>query len=91
MNGLPTAPNYRWECISTWAHGGRTCSAAGEGVPDKRVIRITDSHWTNADRAKYGLDFIPQPCKHGEVRISNPAVPHGALGPAEGPRRTILL
>ena len=59
-------------------------------LPDEKIICITDSHTTAADRAKYGLDFVLQVCLQGEMRISNLAVPYGVMGPAEGPGRTLL-
>lgn len=41
------------------------------------------------DEQEFG-EFEPVPCKAGQVRITQPHLPHGALGPAQGARRTIL-
>ena len=45
--------------------------------------------YTKKDEQDFG-QFVPVPCKAGQVRITQPHLPHGSLGPAEGPRRTIL-
>ena len=45
---------------------------------------------TEEDLEKYGTRWVPVPCKAGEIRVTDPRIPHGALGPAVRPRRTIL-
>ena len=45
--------------------------------------------YNKQDERDFG-SFEPVPCKAGQVRITQPHLPHGALGPAQGPRRTIL-
>ena len=59
-------------------------------VPDGQVIRITSVMWTKEDAEEYKTDFKAQPCKAGDVRISLPHLPHGAIGPATRQRRTVL-
>ncbi|KYG40345.1 hypothetical protein M433DRAFT_78201, partial [Acidomyces richmondensis BFW] len=46
---------------------------------------------TEEDLEKYGTRWVPVPCKAGEIRVTDPRIPYGALGPAVRPRRTILL
>ena len=59
-------------------------------APDGFIHRVDHRAWTFEDRAKYGSDFVPQPCRRGEIRISLPHLPHGALGSAKSRRKTIL-
>ena len=73
-----------------WADIAERYKAKGKLLPDGHVTRIDQDMWTPEDRSKYHLDFVSQPCRAGEVRISSPLVPHGARGPAKNFRRTIL-
>ncbi|RDW72128.1 hypothetical protein BP5796_08162 [Coleophoma crateriformis] len=56
---------------------------------DALVQRIDPKHYTDADKEKYGCDWVPVPCQKGEVRVSVPTLPHGANA-AVGQRRTML-
>jgi ectoine hydroxylase-related dioxygenase (phytanoyl-CoA dioxygenase family) len=58
-------------------------SARGQ-ASDGWVHRITDVMFNS------GTDWTDQPCKHGDVRITIPHLPHGAHGPSKGVRRTML-
>jgi hypothetical protein len=57
---------------------------------DGLIHQIAPSMWTRDDIAHFGLDYTAQPCTALSVRISKPHLPHGADGPAETVRRTIL-
>jgi hypothetical protein len=46
--------------------------------------------YTEADAAELGVYWTSVPCKHGEVRVTLPHIPHGAHGPATSTRRTML-
>jgi hypothetical protein len=61
---------------------------ADKGGPIQNVE--SGKQWTPADKAKYGADFEPVPCRPYNVRVSRPDLAHGARGPAEVERRTIL-
>ncbi|RDW56804.1 hypothetical protein BP5796_12871 [Coleophoma crateriformis] len=54
------------------------------------VIRIDEKMWTKKDKEHFGIDWTPVPCQPGDARITTPALPHGASGPAKKLRRTVL-
>jgi hypothetical protein len=63
---------------------------------NRRQDKISDGYvhnmrkvYNKQDEQEFGA-FEPVPCKAGQVRITQPHLPHGALGPAQGARRTIL-
>ena len=64
--------------------------AAGRRLPDGFVHRVDNTIWSREDAQKYKADFVSTPCSRGDVRISLPHLPHGALGPAKSIRRTVL-
>jgi hypothetical protein len=64
-----------------------------ESIPDGAVQAIDSKTWSREMASKYerkGVRWVPRPCKRGEVRVSLPHLPHGALGPAKRVRRTLL-
>ena len=63
----------------------------GARVRNGPVIKIDNTHWSKADKQKFGLDFILTPCKAEIIRVSLPYLPHGTFGPAKYSRRTVLL
>lgn len=73
--------------IDTWAKDleGR------EGVKLSGLVNaINDKVFTAEDKKKYKTDWKGVPCKKLQVRISQPHIPHGAKGPAQRVRRTML-
>lgn len=63
--------------------------------PDKSVLnaavsRIEREHWNDEDAEFFDTDWTPTPCKAGEVRVTDPGLPHGSTGPATMVRRTML-
>lgn len=44
--------------------------------------------YNKQDEQEFGT-FVPVSCKDGQVRITQPHLPHGALGPAQDAHRTI--
>jgi hypothetical protein len=64
----------------------------GRGVElaDGFIHKITDKHFTQDDKREFKTDWETVPCKAGEVRITDPLLPHGSTGPADGIRRTML-
>jgi len=83
----------------------KDCTIVVKGFHKDEVIRTWYNRWQDKistgyvhnmrkvydkqDEREFG-SFEPVPCKAGQVRITQPHLPHGALGPAQGPRRTIL-
>lgn len=81
------------------------CTIVVKGFHKDEIIRTWYNRWqdkisnsfvhnmrkaySKQDEKDFGL-FVPVPCKAGQVRVTQPHLPHGALGPAQGPRRTIL-
>lgn len=61
-------------------------------VLDAFVSRVQDKKiWSPEDAAHFHTDFVPVPCKAGDVRITSPLLPHGSTTmPATGVRRTML-
>ena len=57
---------------------------------DGFVHRFEGPVFTKADSIRFGIDWVPTPCKKGDVRISIPHLPHGATGPATRVRRTMF-
>jgi hypothetical protein len=57
---------------------------------DAFVHRITADHFNEDDAKAFGTSWTPQPCGAGQVRITLPHLPHGALGPTKRTRRTML-
>jgi hypothetical protein len=45
--------------------------------------------YTASDREEFG-DYVPVPCKRGEVRITLPTIPHGSTAKATKTRRAIF-
>jgi hypothetical protein len=73
--------------IHDWAKALET----REGVKLSGLVNaITDKVFSDEDKKKYNADWTAVPCEAGQVRISQPHLPHGAQGPAKGPRRTML-
>lgn len=64
--------------------------ARGLAKGDGFVHKISDQDWTTEDVEKYATDWVAQPCKRGDVRITMPHLPHGAKGPLTGTRRIML-
>ena len=62
----------------------------GSTKGDRFVHKISDRDWTAKDVKKYATDWVAQPCKKGDIRITMPHLPHGAKGPSTRTRRTIL-
>jgi len=58
---------------------------------DCPVQRIKPEMFTPHDAKAFGTDWLRVPCAAGDVRISEPALPHSSTGPATRTRRTILL
>lgn len=54
------------------------------------VIRVEGRVLTKGDLAEFNTDWTPVPCKKGGVRVTQPSIPHGALGPCKRPRQTML-
>ena len=54
------------------------------------VHRIEKDHFTKEDAARFGTNWTPQPCRSTQVRITQPHLPHSALGPTKRLRRTML-
>ena len=62
--------------------------ARGE-VPDGHVHGL-EKIWIKEDAAQFG-DFIPVPCKRGDVRVTKREILHGSTpNKGNGPRRTVL-
>jgi len=60
-------------------------------LPGGFVSRITNKHWTDAERAEFKTDWSRQIAGNCTVRISSPTLPHGSRGTApEGHRITWL-
>ena len=60
------------------------------GLKDGYVHKIDDKLLTKQDLKDFDTDWEAVPCKRFEVRITRPELPHGAVGPAKGARRTML-
>lgn len=54
------------------------------------VHRIDSKMFTHDDAEKFQTNWTPTPCKSLQVRITDPAIPHGAKGPSVRKRRTML-
>ena len=81
------------------------CTIVVKGFHKDEIIRTWYNRWQDKisngyvhnmrkvynkqDEADFG-PFEPVPCKAGQVRITQPHLPHGARGPAQAARRTIL-
>ena len=57
---------------------------------DGLIHKVSPDMWTDADEAKFGLEWKHQICKTGDVRISKPQLPHGSTGPATANRISVL-
>ncbi|KIX06422.1 uncharacterized protein Z518_04398 [Rhinocladiella mackenziei CBS 650.93] len=57
---------------------------------DAFVHRISADHFNEDDAKAFGTSWTSQPCCAGQVRITLPHLPHGALGPTKRTRRTML-
>jgi len=81
------------------------CTIVVKGFHNDEVIRTWYNRWQNKISNGYVHDirslyiklllvsfgpFVPVPYKAGQVRITQPHLPHGSLGPAQSARRTIL-
>src|SRR5436190_4441971 len=73
---------HKDEVIRTWYNHHKDKISNGY-VHNMRKV------YNKQDEQEFG-PFVPVPCKAGQVRITQPHLPHGALGPAQGARRTIL-
>ncbi|KAL2801931.1 hypothetical protein BJX63DRAFT_438336 [Aspergillus granulosus] len=63
--------------------------ARGEKL-NNLVNKILPAQFSAEDAAYFKTQWIPQPCKALDVRITQPGLPHGSTGPATKVRRTIL-
>jgi hypothetical protein len=54
------------------------------------VHHIQDKMFTSEDAKHFNTRWTVQPCHAGQVRVTLPHLPHGALGAAKGTRRTML-
>lgn len=70
----------------TYKENNKTVAVQSESY----VNRITSRHWTAADARHFGTNWERVPCKKYDVRITFPHLPHGATGPGERTRRTVL-
>ena len=76
-----------------WADVKEHLAATDQDVRQGYIHLLEGQHWTPAMAAKFATDDIrweAHPCDRGEVRVSLPHLPHGALGPTTKSRRTIL-
>ena len=54
------------------------------------VSKISSDLFTKEDKKEFNCDWTAVPCQSGEVRITQPHLPHGAKGPAKRVQRTML-
>ena len=59
-------------------------------ITESHVSRIENDMFDDRDRRDFGIDWTPQPCPAGAVRISRSQLPHGALGPQRKVRITVM-
>ena len=58
---------------------------------DGFVHTISNKMFTKEDEEEFNTKWTSQPCKRGDVRVTQSTLPHGSEGSATGVRRTILL
>ena len=75
--------------IHEWWKVLQSRQEAGLVLKDGPVHTADKQMWTSDDERQSGLKFVAQPCLRGDVRISRPELPHGAM-PAKHVRRTVL-
>ena len=54
------------------------------------IHRIDNKIFTKEDEEEFNTKWTFQPCKRGDVRITQSTFPHGSDGPATDVRRIIL-
>ena len=81
---------HRPENFTRWFDRVRSRNPDNSTVLDNLVSRIDDTHWTKADANEFQTDWTTVPCQAGQVRITDPRIPHGSTPKPTRVRRTML-
>jgi hypothetical protein len=76
--------------ISPWHAKLKDRAAEGAVSLSGLVSNITKEMFNEDDKKEFDTNWTAVPCSAGEVRITQPHLPHGAKGPAKRKRRTML-
>lgn len=77
---------HKKEILKEWVEWMESRNLVGSEV----VKKIDDTNLPKAFLQKHNLKWTHEPCPEGYARITDPGLPHGALGPAKRVRRTYL-
>ena len=77
---------HKKEIMGKWMQRLADRNLLNEGF----VSKISKKHLTAQDLKDFKTNWEFVPCKNGDVRITQPHLPHGAVGPAKWERRTVL-